>query len=122
MQRVQDLSGDVLERYAKKYPFQVDWKDRRPIGAIFLAGPQINVPSNPRRWTMNFGEIDVTNDKGKAAFRAALLKFADNSVQVLKDTGAQGMITWDPEGEEFIGDVLLRRSAPCSDPRAGNGV
>jgi hypothetical protein len=100
---VQDLSGDVLERYAKKYPFQVDWRDRRPIGAIFLAGPQINVASNPRRWTMNFGEIDVTNDKGKAAFRAALLKLADNSVQVLKDTGAQGMITWDPEGEEFIG-------------------
>ena len=101
---VQDLSGDVLERYAGMYPFQVDWKDRRPIGAIFLAGPQINVPSNPRRWIMNFGEIDVTNDKGKAAFRAALLKMADNSVQVLKDTGAQGMITWDPEGEEFGGE------------------
>ena len=101
---VQDLSGDVLERYAGKYPFQVDWKDRRPIGAIFLAGPQINVPSNPRRWIVNFGQIDITNDKGKAAFRAALLKVADNSVQVLKDIGAQGMITWDPEGEEFIGD------------------
>ncbi len=102
---VQDLSSDVLERYAEKYPFQVDWKDRRPIGAIFLAGPQINVPSNPRRWIMNSGEIDITNDKGKAAFRAALLRVADNSVQVLKDTGAQGMITWDPEGEEFGGEV-----------------
>src|SRR4029077_13022978 len=101
--RVQDLSRDVLERYAKKYPFHVTWKDHRPIGAIFLAGPQINVASNPRRWTLNFGEIDITNDKGKAAFRTALLKLADNSVQVLKDTGAQGMITWDPEGEEFIG-------------------
>jgi hypothetical protein len=100
---VQDFSGDVLERYARKYPFQVNWKDRRPIGAIFLAGPQINVTSNPRRWVVNFGEIDVTNDKGRAAFRAALLKLADNSVQVLKDTGAQGMITWDPEGEEFLG-------------------
>src|SRR5213593_2524707 len=82
---------------------QVNGKDRRPIGALFLAGPQINVASNPRRWTMNFGEIDITNDKGKTAFRAALLKLADTSVQVLKDTGAQGMITWDPEGEEFIG-------------------
>jgi hypothetical protein len=101
--RVQDLSPDVLESYAKKYPFQVNWKDRRPIGAIFLGGPQINAPSNPRRWTLNFGEIDVTNDKGKAAFRAALLKLADTSIQVLKDMGAQGMITWDPEGEEFIG-------------------
>jgi hypothetical protein len=103
--RVQDLSSDVLEGYAKKYPFQVNWKDRRPIGAIFLAGPQINVAKNPRRWIVNFGEIDVTNDKGKAAFRDALLKLADNSVQVLKDTGAQGMITWDPEGEQFLGDT-----------------
>ncbi len=101
--QVQDLSRDVLERYAQKYPFQVNWKDHRPIGAIFLAGPQINVASNPRRWTMNFGEIDITNDKGKAAFRNALLKLADKSIQALKDTGAQGMITWDPEGEEFTG-------------------
>ena len=101
--RVQDLSSDVLEAYAQKYPLQINWKDRRPIGAIFLAGPQINVANNPRRWVVNFGEIDVTNDKGKAAFRTALLKLADNSVQVLKDTGAQGMITWDPEGEEFPG-------------------
>ena len=101
--QVQDLSSDALERYAKKYPFQVNWKDHRPIGAIFLAGPQINVATNPRRWTVNFGEIDVTNDKGKAAFRDALLKLADTSVQVLKEINAQGMITWDPEGEEFIG-------------------
>ena len=101
--RIQDLSGDVLERYAGKYPFQVNWNDHRPIGAMFLAGPQINVASNPRRWIVNFGDIDITNDKGKAAFRTALLKLADNSVQVLKDIGAQGMITWDPEGEEFLG-------------------
>ena len=46
--------------------------------------------------------------KAKQLFETALLKFADNSVQVLKDTGAQGMITWDPEGEEFSGEVLLR--------------
>jgi hypothetical protein len=101
--RVQDLSGDVLERYARKYPFQVRWTDRHPIGAIFLAGPQINVASNPRRWILNFGKIDVSNDKGKAAFRTALLELADNSVQTLKHTNAQGMITWDPEGEEFLG-------------------
>ena len=109
--RVQDLSSDVLEGYAKKYPFQIDWKDHRPIGAIFLAGPQINVASNPRRWIVNYGRLDVTTEQGKAAFREALLKLADNSVQVLKDTGAQGMITWDPEGEEFLG------AAYYGDPR-----
>ena len=100
---VQDLSGDVLERYANKYPFQLGWKDRRPIGAIFLAGSQINVASNPRRWSFNGGNIDVSTEKGRRSFREALLQLADKSISVLKRTNAQGMITWDPEGEEFIG-------------------
>jgi hypothetical protein len=100
--RVQDLSADVLERYAKKYPFQINWKDRRPIGAIFLASSGINLASNPRRWVINDGKIDTTTDQGKSAFREALLKMADNSIKVLKDANAQGMITWDPEGQEFL--------------------
>jgi hypothetical protein len=101
--RVQDLSGDVLERYARKYPFQVSWKDHRPIGAIFLASSGTNVATNPRRWILNYGEIDVTTQQGKSAFREALLKHADKSIKALKEVNAQGMITWDPEGEEFIG-------------------
>jgi hypothetical protein len=101
--RVQDLSGDVLERYAKKYPFQINWNDRRPIGAIFLASSGINVATNPRRWIMNEGKIDITTDQGKSVFRTVLLKLADNSIKVLKDSNAQGMITWDPEGQEFLG-------------------
>jgi len=103
--RVQDLSGDVLKRYAGKYPFQVNWKDHRPIGAIFLASSGINVATNPRRWILNYGQVDITNHKGKAAFREALLKHADKSIEALKKTNAQGMITWDPEGEEFLGAV-----------------
>ena len=100
--RVQDLSGDVLERYASKCPFQINWKDRRPIGAIFLASSGINVANNPRRWILNEGKIDITTGQGKAAFREALLKLADNSIKVLKEVNAQGMITWDPEGQEFL--------------------
>jgi len=103
--RVHDLSGDVLERYAAKYPFQLNWKDRRPIGAIFLASSGTNVATNPRRWILDYGEIDVTTEHGKSAFREALLKHADKSIQALKDVNAQGMITWDPEGEEFLAAV-----------------
>jgi hypothetical protein len=101
--RAQDLSGDVLERYAKKYPFQINWNDRRPIGAIFLASSGINAATNPRRWILDIGKIDITTDQGKSVFRTALLKLADDSIKVLKDTNAQGMITWDPEGQEFLG-------------------
>jgi hypothetical protein len=126
--RVQDLSGDVLERYAKKYPFQINWKDRRPIGAIFLASSGINVATNPRRWTLNEGKIDITTDQGKAAFRTALLKLADDSIKVLKDVNAQGMITWDPEGQEFLGSCyygdprLAPTLAPETDFKADRGM
>jgi hypothetical protein len=100
-----DLSGDVLKRYADKYPFQVKWTDHRPIGAIFLASSGIKVPTNPRRWIVNEGKIDITTDEGKTKFREALLKLADASVNVLEDCHAQGMITWDPEGQEFMQSV-----------------
>jgi hypothetical protein len=100
--RVQDLSGDVLQRYAEKYPFQINWNDRRPIGAMFLASSGINVATNPRRWILNEGKIDITTDQGKDAFRTALLKLADNGIKVMKDVNAQGMITWDPEGQQFL--------------------
>ena len=109
--RAQDLSGDVVKRYAEKYPFQVRWKDHRPIGAIYLANSGIKVATNPRRWILNFGKTDVTTEEGKTAFRAALLQLADRSVKVLKDANAQGMITWDPEGEQFLG------AAYYGDPR-----
>ncbi len=100
--RVQDLSGDVVRRYAEKYPFQLKWADRRPIGAIFLASSGINVATNPRRWILSSGNIDITTYQGKSVFREALLRLADSSIKVLKKTSAQGMITWDPEGEEFL--------------------
>lgn len=100
---VKQLANDSLDAYRKKYPFQVKWRDRRPIGAIFLASSGIKVPTNPRRWILNGGKIDVTTDRGKAAFRDALLKLADNSIKILKETNAQGMITWDPEGQQYLG-------------------
>jgi hypothetical protein len=100
-----------LQAYAKKYPFRVNWSDRRPIGAIFLASSGINVATNPRRWVLNEGRIDITTDKGKSVFRTGLLKMADDSIKVLKDANAQGMITWDPEGQEFL------RSCYYGDPR-----
>ena len=99
---VRDLSADVLKRYAGKYPFQVKWSDHRPIGAIYLASSGRGSPANPRRWIMNSGKIDITNNEGKVGFRGALLNLADKSIKVLKDANAQGMITWDPEGEEFL--------------------
>jgi len=101
--RVPDLSRDVLERYSEKYPFRINWTDRRPIGGIFLASSGINVATNPRRWILNSGKIDIRTDQGKGVFREALLRLADRSIKILEGADAQGMITWDPDGEEFLG-------------------
>jgi len=126
--RVQDLSGDVLRRYAERYPLQVNWNDRRPIGAIFLASSGINVTTNPRRWILNEGKIDITTGQGKDAFRTALLKLADNSIKVMKDANAQGMITWDPEGQQFLGSCyygdprLTPVLAPETEFKGGRGM
>ncbi len=108
---VQQLGGDIIAGYRKKYPFQVRWSDHRPIGAIFLASSGQNAPTNPRRWIVNGGKIDISTEEGTRTFREALLKFADNSVKVLQDANAQGMITWDPEGQEF------RNACYYGDPR-----
>src|SRR5437762_4155888 len=86
--RVQDLSGDVLQRYAERYPLQVNCNDRRPIGAMLLASSGINVATNPRRWILNEGKIDITTGQGKDAFRTALLNLADNGIKVMKDANA----------------------------------
>src|SRR4029450_6315792 len=45
-----------------------------------------------------------------------LLRLVDYSISVLKRTNAQGMITWDPEGEEFLGACYY------GDPRLGSGL
>src|SRR5438552_791525 len=54
---------------------------------------------------MNNRKIHVSTDEGKATFRTALLDSADQSIEALKDVNAQGMITWDPEGQEFLGAI-----------------
>ena len=102
---VQSLSGDVLTKFSAAYPFQVEWPSRAPIGALFLATSQDHPERNPRGWFMNAQDIDVTTKIGLTAWRHRLLKFADDSVKVLKDIRAQGMITWDPEGEEYANSV-----------------
>jgi hypothetical protein len=96
----------------------LEWADRRPIGALFLASNFHVSAVNPRGW-FNNPELDVRGKEGAARFRGAMLEYADQSITILKRTGAQGMIVWDLEGEQYphkttyIGDPrLLGRLAP----------
>ena len=94
------LAGDVFKNFAETFPSQLNWSDRRPVGAIFLAtGPQEST-LNPRGW---FGDtkLNVTSPAGKAEFRQRVLNLADGAISIMRDMNAQGAITWDIEGQEF---------------------
>jgi hypothetical protein len=100
------------------------WPDRRPIGALFLSDHTHTSATNPRGW-FNEPRLDVRGPEGIVRFRQALLAYADRSIAILRRTGAQGMIVWDLEGQEFphkttyIGDPrLLSRLAPEADAAA----
>jgi LSD1 subclass zinc finger protein len=99
-------------------PVNNPWPDRRPIGVLMLASHFHSSPSNPRGW-FNRPGMDIKGTNGVAAFRCALLEYTDRSIANLKRMGAQGVIVWDLEGEEYphkttyIGDPRqLDRLAP----------
>jgi len=97
------LTSDLDRRYAARFPQTLHWPDRRPLGYLMLSSSVPHRPSgkNPRGWFNNDAEMDVTTEAGRAAFAKHLTEYADNSIRVLKAMNAQGMITWDIEGQEF---------------------
>lgn len=111
------LAGDVLARFALAYPQTLHWPDHRAIGTLHLAASETNLHSatNPRGWFAD-PSVDVTTPAGIAAFQKRMLAYADTSVGVLQKMNAQGMITWDLEGEQYpqtttyIGDPWLLKT------------
>lgn len=116
-------SVDTPQKYRLKYPEALDWKDRRPIAALFLARDNTKWRSNPRGW-FDDPNIDVFSPHGLTEFRQHLMAYADQSIALMKEMNAQGMIVWDLEGEQFphpkasyVGDpTQLARIAPEMDP------
>ncbi len=107
-----DMAEDVYDTFKQKFPFVLDWPDRRPIGVIFLANSGQNWPTNPRGW-FNDPKVDVTTEAGRADFRRRMLDLADRSIAIMRDVGAQGMLFWDVEGGEMPHAITY-----LGDPRA----
>ncbi|MBI2299685.1 MAG: hypothetical protein HYU66_12215 [Armatimonadetes bacterium] len=98
--RVEQLCGDLYQRFAAAHPYRLSWPDRRPIGALFPSSAGINGEHNPRGWFNDKG-ADFVSDEGRKQFRERLLAWGRQSVEVVKGFGGQGMITWDIEGQEY---------------------
>ena len=95
------LAGDLLSRFAAAHPPTLAWSDRRPLGMLMLSSSVPHHPANPRGWFLNAPEIDTTSEQGRARFAERLSAYADKSVEVLTRMGAQGVIVWDSEGQEY---------------------
>lgn len=120
-----EIAPDVWAAFQATRVQEINWKDRRPIGSIFLATVDQNYPTNPRGW-YNDSSINVFTTAGQASFKSRVMATAAEVVNELKDMNAQGCIVWDIEGEQypqglatFIGDpTLLPTLAPEMDPLA----
>ncbi len=104
------LASDADQSWAKTWPAALGWTDRRIIGTAYLASSPSGDPSkpggfpnNPRRY-FNDGQasdFDITSSAGLAKFQQRVLSQATAIVANLQHLNAQGVITWDIEGEEY---------------------
>jgi len=117
-----EVCADIYKAFREHHGPLLDWRDRRPIGAIFLPSDRgSRTEKNPRGWFKD-KDLDTTAPEGRAEFKKKMLEFADRSVKVLKDVDAQGVIVWNVEGGEnphpitYIGDPrMLKILAPEMD-------
>jgi hypothetical protein len=112
------LLGGTASIIVPAQSYQVKWTDHRAIGNVMVAVGSASSATNPRGYLWE-KTVDTRN---LTAFQQRMLGFADNSIQVLKNMNAQGMITWDLEGEQapqpitYIGDPrVLSKVAPEMD-------
>ena len=94
------LASDIYQAFGQAYPATLSWPDRRPIGQLILATAATGWATNPRGWLVD-PSIDVTTPAGIASLKSRVLAWAHNSVSILQAMNAQGMVTWDIEGEKF---------------------
>ena len=126
---MQSLGADLLDDFKKRHPMTLNWKDRRPVGKLFLGcfGGDDHKETNINRWLSNAADVDVRTDEGKADLRKRILEYADGSIEVLRKYNAQGAITWDPEGTRpghtFYGDPrIIPDIAPEMEYKGTDGV
>lgn len=104
------LASDAYQSWTQTWPAKLNWSDRRIIGTAYLASSPTGdaskpggYPNNPRRYfnDAQASDFDVRSTSGLARFQRRVLDQAASTVQNLQRLNAQGVITWDIEGEEY---------------------
>ncbi len=107
---IASLANDADQSWAKTWPAALNWTDRRIIGTAYLASSPTGdaskpggYPNNPRRFFNDAqpSDFDVTTASGLLMFQRRVLDQAAATVVNLQKLNAQGVITWDIEGEQY---------------------
>jgi hypothetical protein len=101
-------ASDAYKSFAAKYPNQLNWSDRRILGTVYLASSQesdnitqpAGYPTNPRRY-FNDPSMDITTPAGMQILQNRILEQAFSNVTNARAMNAQGVVTWDIEGEQY---------------------
>ena len=101
-------ASDGYSSFSAKYPSQMTWADKRIIGTAWLSSSVVSsninqpngFPTNPRRY-FNDASVDVTTAAGLLSFQGRILQQAKDNVTNLERMNAQGLITWDVEGQQY---------------------
>ena len=120
------LATDAYASWSNTWPAQLQWTDKRIIGTAYLAtsptGSDVTqpggFPNNPRRYFNdgNSSDFDIRTPAGLALFQTKVLQQARDIVTNLQRLNAQGVITWDLEGQQFPQDT----SYVCSPDQIGS--
>jgi hypothetical protein len=94
-------ASGVMERYRQANKMKFTWNDRRPMGMLVLSSvSKQDAAANPRGF-MPTEKVTIRTSAGLKQLRQQVMDYAKRSVDILKSMNAQGMITWDIEGQEF---------------------
>ena len=102
-------AADAYASFAATYPSQMTWTDKRIIGTAYLASSPAGTgditqpggyPTNPRRY-FNDPSVDITTPAGLTAFQDRMLAQATANAANSASLSAQGVVTWDIEGEQY---------------------
>ncbi len=102
-------ASDAYASFASTYPSQMTWTDKRIIGTAYLASSPAGTgditqpggyPTNPRRY-FNDPSVDMTTPAGLKAFQDRMLAQATANAANAASLNAQGVVTWDIEGEQY---------------------
>ncbi len=94
------LAPEAYTAFRAAYPPLVNWPDRRPIMAWFIADYGKRSPTNTRGYLQQ-PNLDVSNI---ANFKTQVMNQAQHILTMMKarPVQPQGLLVWDLEGQEFI--------------------